>query len=257
MNSYSVYFSPTRTTAAIAKSIQSGLDYAQGNPIDLTLHATEKEFGKDHLLVIAMPVYAGRLPAIAVERFRALKGNNTPVAAVVVYGNRAYDDALLELCGLCLEQGFTVAASAAFIGEHSFSSPEQPIAANRPDRDDLKQAEAFGHSVAERLAGSALPEQCIPAQTPGNRPYKASMTPNGAAAHATADCTACGICATHCPTQAINADYTDPEKCIWCAACVKACPAGARKIALPKIQETAARLHQNCQTRREPEWFLA
>lgn len=256
MNTTAIYFSPTKTSAKIVKAIQKGANCPQHGSIDLTFKSAEKKFSTDDLLIIGMPVYAGRLPAIAVERFRALKGNNTPVVAVAVYGNRAYDDALLELCDLCVEQGFTVVASAAFIGEHSFSSPDQPIAENRPDQADLQKAEALGETIKTQLAEKPVAANFIPAETPGNRPYKPAMNPSAAATDATGKCTGCGVCAAHCPTQAISGTVTDPDKCIWCAACVKACPTGARQITSEKVQGSALRLFQNCQTRLEPEWYL-
>jgi ferredoxin len=260
MNTTAIFFSPTQTSAKIAKAIQKGAACPQHRSIDLTFGAVEKTFNSDDLLVMAMPVYGGRLPTTAVERFKALKGHNTPVIAVAVYGNRAYEDALLELCDLCVGQGFTVVASAAFIGEHSFSSAQQPIAPNRPDRADLKQAEKLGQVVVARLKEGGAAEKNIPVKTPGNRPYKPAMSQAEAATDSTADCMGCGVCVTHCPTQAIRMvdqrPVTDPSNCIWCAACVKACPKGARQITSEKVQGSALRLFQNCQTRLEPEWYL-
>ncbi|MBN2686266.1 MAG: 4Fe-4S dicluster domain-containing protein [Pontiellaceae bacterium] len=214
------------------------------------------QLGSNDLAVVGMPVYAGRLPAPAVKRFASISGNNTPVLAVVVYGNRAYDDALLELCDLCVAQGFRVVGAAAFIGEHSFSMEDFPIAAARPDASDLQKAEALGRLLAG--VNKTLDLNTIP----GNRPYKDPMTPVGAAAssHAAA-CQRCGACVAACPVEAIRSTdalpETDEEACIWCAACVRACPSGARTITLPKVREIAARLHQSCQERREPEWFTA
>ena len=50
---------------------------------------------------------------------------------------------------------------------------------------------------------------------------------------------------------------TDDAKCIWCAACVKACTSHARIFTTPKIKVTAEKLYTNFQDRKEPEWFLA
>lgn len=261
MNTHTIYFSPTKTSARVVEAIQQGTALPTDSVTDLTFQAAEKTFSADDLVIIGMPVYGGRLPTTAVERFKAIKGNNTPVIAVAVYGNRAYDDTLLELCDLCVEQGFTVVASATFIGEHSFSTDAKPIAANRPDQADVDQAKKLGAEVALFLKDNTLAEKNIPANTPGNRPYKPAMSPNVAATDTLDGCTSCGACAKACPTQAITLidgkPVTDPSECIWCAACVKFCPTGARQLTFDKLQGSAERLFQNCQTRLEPEWFLS
>ena len=70
----------------------------------------------------------------AMERIRMFKGNATPVIPVVVYGNRDYEDALKELSDALSAQGFVPVSAGAFIGEHSYSRKDMPIAAGRPDK---------------------------------------------------------------------------------------------------------------------------
>lgn len=50
------------------------------------------------------------------------------------------------------ERGFNPVAAGAFVSEHSYSTGETPIAAGRPDADDMKAAEEFGRQVGEKLA---------------------------------------------------------------------------------------------------------
>lgn len=252
---HSVFFSPTGTTRTVVQAVCRGTGKNSGLEIDLKeAVGGQLFFAVDDPVVIGMPVYAGRLPRLAVERFAAVKGSGTPAIPVVVYGNRAYDDALLELCDLCTAQGFNVTGAAAFVGEHSFSSADFPIAANRPDEKDIRLAEQFG----ARFTGTH--RVLNPEQIPGNRPYKPK--PSGAAAESDpARCTQCGHCVAHCPANAIRISgglpLTDPDLCIWCIACVKNCPSGARTITLPKIHEITERLHKTCQTRKDPELFFA
>jgi predicted Fe-Mo cluster-binding NifX family protein/Fe-S-cluster-containing hydrogenase component 2 len=240
----------------VVDEICTGTALSAGEYLDLTCSDVDPIQLKDGFAVVGMPVYAGRLPALAVERFASVRGVDTPVVAVVVYGNRAYDDALLELCDLCSAQGFRVVGAAAFIGEHSFSMDEFPIAVARPDQSDLQKAEALGRSLVGQ--NKTLDLNTVP----GKRPYKDPMIPVGAAAESNPEtCLHCGMCVAACPAGAIRMEdalpKTNAELCIWCAACARACTAGARAVTLPKIQEIAARLHQNCQERREPEWFTA
>jgi len=248
------FFSPTGTSRSIALAIGG-----KTRELDLTRETPSPTiFQGQDLLVVAMPVYRGRLPALAAERFQALEGKNTPAIAVVVYGNRAYEDALLELCNLCTAQGFRVAGAGAFVGQHSFSTPGLPIAEGRPDRQDLEQARRFGDEVRTRLAQNATGTPAVP----GNHPYKeVPPEPFVSATGVDADpCIGCGKCVSACPTHCIEManglPQTEPERCLWCMACIQACPTGARQIILPKIREGAQRLHANCQTRQEPEWFL-
>lgn len=261
MHAHTLFFSPTQTGATVATAIQNGIQQESGESIDITKSAVEKTFGANDVVIIAMPVYSGRLPPVATERFKAVRGNGAKAVAIAMYGNAKVDDALLELTDLCTEQGFEVVAAATFIGEHSFTMKEFPIAVGRPDAADLQKAGTFAKLIQEILDTEG--PITLPA-LPGTHPYtKTAMTPPGTAATGTnlENCTRCGLCETFCPTGAItmteNGPQTDDSKCIWCAACVKVCTSHARTFTLPKIKEIAERLHTNFQNRQEPEWFLA
>lgn len=211
------------------------------------------------LCVIAVPVYGGRVAATALQRLQRLKGNGSPAILVVVYGNRDYEDALLELRGTAVQLGFVPLSAGALIGEHSFSTPELPIAAGRPDADDLQQAREFGKSSLEKweklqAAGNPITELTVK----GNFPYK-QLTPGAPACPTCTDgCFACGECIEVCPTHAIHFSEdqssieTDIHKCIKCCACVKCCPNEAREFSTP----FAAILHEKFSARRQPELFF-
>ena len=51
-----------------------------------------------------MPVYAGRVPALAVERLKGIKTSGVKCVIVAVYGNRAYEDALVEMQDIATER---------------------------------------------------------------------------------------------------------------------------------------------------------
>lgn len=260
MNAHALFFSPTQTGATVAKAVQDGLRTDAGGSFDITKAAIEKTFNDDDVVVIAMPVYGGRLPGIVVERFKSIQGNGAKAVAIAIYGNAKVDDALLELTDLCVEQGFEVAAAATFIGEHSFTMKEFPIAVGRPDTADLQKAAEFAALVQDRLDANGPPTT---PSVPGSRPYtKETMAPPGiATTGSNGNCIQCGLCETFCPTGAItitrDGPQTDDSKCIWCCACVKACTNHARIVTLPKIKEIAQRLHSTFQERQEPQWFLA
>jgi ferredoxin len=258
-----LYFSPTGTTRKILEAIAHGTGRVALDPIDLTLPGDREGRAGDldeALVVIGAPVYAGRLPTEAVERLRRFRGNGAPAVIVVVYGNRAYDDALLELRDLALEMGFLPIAAGAFVGEHSFSNQNTPIAVGRPDAADLQRAAAFGGAIAVRLGDLSGFDAMSPLRVPGNAPYRDGASRGGVAPVSREDfCIQCGLCAGVCPMAAIRLDLspaTDTSRCIRCHACVKACPTGARVMDDPGILEIAKRLCTNCGERKEPETFL-
>ncbi len=258
-----IYFSPTGTTRKIVDAIAGGMAINQSEVIDVTLpQGASGQFPEldNELAVIGAPVYGGRLPAIATDRLKKLKGNNTPAVVVVVYGNREFEDALLELRDLAVEQGFIPVAGAAFIGEHSYTTPETPIADGRPDSEDIIKAQDFGNKILNKLASIADLKDEKPVDVPGNKPYKDIMPASDDCAKSDMDiCTHCDTCVAVCPTGAITSDdcyTTAPGLCIMCCACVKECPEDARYIDSPRIKKVSIWLSENCATPKQPEIFI-
>jgi ferredoxin len=257
-----VYFSPTGTSKKIAAAIAEGIQ-SKIKHVDLTPPAANtKEFGEfqDDLTIIAVPVYAGRVPEEAADRLMRLKANDTPAVLVVVYGNRAYEDALLELSDLATKAGFRPVAGEVFIGEHSYSTAENPTAHGRPDAEDLRKAAEFGGEIGEKVRGITGPLDIPPLKVPGNHPYRDGWDPGEPMSPLTEEepCIKCGRCAEVCPTAAVTvADEvtTEEEPCIMCCACVKSCPTGAR-VMRPRMQQVSEWLHTNLGERKEPETFL-
>lgn len=258
-----VYFSPTKTTKRILEGIAQGIQVESVDHLDLTPPAAmAQEFGemRDELVIVGAPVYGGRVPLDAVNRVRRLKGNQTPAVIVVVYGNRAYEDALLELKNLSLEAGFIPIAAGAFIGEHSRSNEVTPIAPGRPDMEDLKKAREFGMQIREKMRDINFSNEVPSLRVPGNFPYKERKS-RAKVAPMTQEtvCTLCGTCAAVCPIGAIRVNHrvlTDPDGCITCCSCIKNCPTQARVFEAPEVKEIAERLSKNCRDRKEPEVYI-
>jgi len=254
-----IYFSPTGTTKKILQTISKELFHEKTDEYNLS----DKDFDRnidlanDDLAIIGVPVYGGRVPITAVERLEKLHASNTPAVLVVLYGNRHYDDALLELKEIATKSGFNIIAGAAFIGEHSFSTKAKPIAEGRPDCDDLQKAIGFAHKILEKIKIETDEEIDLP----GNNPYKArgkSLEPMSPET-VKDECNNCGLCIDVCPTKAISFSkgiVTDKNLCIWCCACVKKCPKDARFFDNETIDTFRDRLHSLFSERKEPEFFM-
>lgn len=262
-----ILFSPTGTGRRVLERIARGLAVEATDTVrtlDLTTAPNEpaSPVVLDGLAVFVAPVYGGRVAEMAVERLgrvRAAREGRTPAVVAVVYGNRDYEDALLELRDIAVRQGFAPLSGGAFVGEHSYSRPDEgmPIAQGRPDAADCAVAERFGaesRTKYEEGKESGWAELSLP----GTRPYKTK----GASTPATPTtdperCVGCGRCATVCPTGVVGPDENGiarsrPERCIKCCACLKYCPTAARRFDTPYT----ARLFQHFSARREPELFL-
>jgi ferredoxin len=260
-----IYFSPTGTSRKIVESIAEGIASENVEQRDLTLAADVQQSTppfSDELVIMAAPVYAGRLPVDAINRFNRLKAKNTLAVIVVLYGNREFEDALLELNNLAMRLGFMPIAAGAFIGEHSFSSESQPIAEGRPDTLDIEKAVDFGRRIKEKVAALQSIDVVSPLKLPGHFPYQADRAGAMAVSPVTVEekCTVCGVCADLCPTEAITINdsdsvVTEVERCIRCCACIKSCPEDARVIEADSWKKIVNWLYDSCTTRKEPQIF--
>lgn len=245
------YFSPAGTTRRAVERVGLGLGPAAAI-YDLVEAPPQEEIvlSKDALLVAGAPVYAGRIPAIGAERLRRLRGDSTPAVALAVYGNRAYEDALLELRDLLEENGFQVIAAAAVVAQHSiFPNTAQ----GRPDGADLEKLDAFARSCAER-AEAPFRRLALPGRSPYRKPMGVPFRPS-----AGERCTACGTCARICPAGAISPARpreSGKDRCIACAACIRVCPQNARAFRGPVYTAAREGFALKCRARLEPEFFL-
>jgi ferredoxin len=258
-----VCFSPTGTTKSIIRAIASGMNQNTAELIDITCPNVRKQqlrISENELLIVAVPVYVGRVPAILLDWLHTIKARNTPAVCIVVYGNREYGDALMELKVILANRGCLPIACAAYIGEHSFSSSETPIAADRPDKTDLLHAESFGRKINQKLVSISSVKHISNINVLGSYPTReaeALLSVDFMDINDT--CAQCGVCAQRCPVGAIDTgdpSSNDKGKCILCCACIKNCPQNARTMKPSMVKDIAIHLSKMCKKRKEPVFFI-
>ena len=239
---WAVYWSATGTTKRVVKQIAERAAQALDVPLaeyDFTLPEARQDvlsFAAEDLVIFGTPTYAGRVPNVLLKYLATVQGNGAAAVPVVLFGNRAFDDSLIELRDILADNGFVPFAAAAFVGEHSFATT---LAAGRPDADDLALAAGFAAQVAARVqtvdadtpsiavSGRAREERTYyqPRDRAGNPVDIRKVKPKTNEA-----CDDCGLCAQVCPMGSINPENVREFTgiCIKCGACVKKCPKGAK-----------------------------
>lgn len=254
MKTVEIVFSPTGGTAAAAEALMTEWP-AERQIVDLSsprLSYSDVQIGADDLVLIAVPSFGGRAPKTAMTRLSEIDGNGAACALLCVYGNRAYEDTLVELFDTATKSGFCVIGAAVAVAEHSIV---RQIAAGRPDKEDVRELASFGKEILNRAEADA---RSMENPVPGNRPYKkfafTPMTPKGGR-----DCTSCGTCAEQCPTGAIDSVHprkTDPDQCIACMRCVAVCPQKARSVSAPLLKLLSMALRKQASGQKKNEIYL-
>lgn len=266
---WAVYYSGSGSTRRLLR----GMAEAAGEALMLPVReldysrpeAREKSycFTETDLVFWGSPTYAGRLPNVLLPFLRGnFSGGGAAAVAVVLYGNRSYDDALKELCEVLTGNGFLAAAGAAVTAEHAFA----PVLAHgRPNAEDRAAAAEFARKTALTLRGR---EHLIPVTVPGREPIGAYYTPLGLDGEPARflkakpktdpeQCTRCGLCAAVCPMGSIPRE--EPTECtgicIKCQGCIRECPAGAKYFDDEAFLSHRAMLEQNYIRRRENEFY--
>ncbi len=166
---------------------------------------------------------------------------------VVTYGNRDYDDALLELSDLVKARGFVVKGAAAAVGRHTYGE----IQVTRPDETDFTQDKAFA------AAAFAKPQDAPEPTIPGAFPYRKGGQGGSFRPLTSSGCTKCGICVRGCPVHAIGADCsTISDACLSCFRCIRSCPVQAKNMDTKEYREFADMFTKKLCVRKENQYFL-
>lgn len=269
---YAVYFSATGTTEKVVRALAEELAAHLSVPaevFDYSLPAVrqqEKTFTDHDLVVWGAPTYAGRVPNVLLPYLtEKVHGGGALAVPVVLFGNRNFDDALIELRNILEKDGFHTVAAAGFAGEHSFS---RILGKGRPDAQDMAAVRDFAGRIAGKVKTLAkAPREPVPVR--GEEPLRPYYMPRDRAGIPInilkvkpktdpEKCTRCGLCAAICPMGSISQE--DPAVvtriCIKCCACVKKCPAGAKYYDDPGYLYHQHELEEGYARRAEAETFL-
>ena len=240
---WKIYFSPTGTTKKVVTLLGEEIAAAFGVPADeynFTLPSARQSFphvASGDLILFGMPTYAGRLPNLMLKYLATISGNGALAVPVVTFGNRAFDNSLIELRNILESHDFHTVAAGAFSCEHSFSTE---LGAYRPDWEDECEIRDFAHRIAEKISAGKAEQIAISAiEVPGDpeagyyqpRDRKGTFIDIRKVKPVTGSkCVNCGVCARVCPMGAIDpSDVTSvPGICIKCNACVKRCTRDAK-----------------------------
>lgn len=262
-----IYFSPTGGTKKIASKLAASLADKLGVPIEnlnLTLPEARKEeysFGPEELVILATPVYAGRIPnKIEPDLRKILSFSGSLAVALSAFGNRSYGTAPEELTDILKCGGARVIAAGAFVSRHVFSDT---LARKRPDRDDRAQLEFFAEKIAEKV----LAAECDGGAGEAGEinmgeigPYYRPLKEDGTPAQFLKDkpvtdvdkCYFCKFCVKSCPMGAIDPDcVTVSGTCIKCHACVRCCPEKAKHFESEDLASHIGMLESNFTERAE------
>lgn len=269
---WAVFFSATGTTRNVVTKIADEIAEKLGaeyEAYDFTLPKARTEtlkFNADDLVIFGTPVYAGRVPNVLLKYLATIEGNDAVAVPVVLYGNRNYDDGLVELRDILEKNTFHTVAAAAYIGEHSFS---YTLAKGRPDELDMQLIHKFALEVAEKVKIISGTDTMKPIYVEGYpNPYRGYYQPRDRKGNpvdirkvkplTTSDCNNCKICADVCPMGAIS--YENVKEftgiCIKCGACIKKCPKNAKYYEDEGFLYHKHELEEEFVRRAEPEWFL-
>lgn len=266
---FAVFFSGTGTTKKTVKAIANiiadelCLKYEEWNFTPLFARQNHMTFNNDDIVVFGTPVIAGRVPNLLLDYLDTIEGNGALAIPVVMYGNRNFDDGLIELRDILIKSGMKTIAAAACVGEHSFS---RVLGQGRPDKKDMSEIFIFANKIARKIKEGKVPQKVDVAGEPF--PYRGYYQPRDRYENpidirkvkpkTNENCDDCKLCAELCPLGSINFD--DVSKidgiCMKCCACIKKCPKGAKYFDDEGYLYHQHELEEQYQRRGENKFYL-
>ncbi len=234
----------------LAKSLFDS--YTKINLLDKNTDFGTLTFAENDVCIIAVPSFSGRVPPLATKRLSEITAKNTKAILLCVYGNRAFDDTLLELQDTLNSRGFFQFAAVSAIAEHSIV---RQYGQGRPNDNDKKVLSEFGEKIKMEISKNTKTTQL---NLPGNYPYK-KISSSALNPKANKKCDNCNICVEECPVNAINPKniaICDENLCIGCMRCISVCPKNARELDENIVMSLSERLKPLCSNAKNNELFI-
>lgn len=250
---YEIIFSPTGGTRKVAHLIAGAWD-GEKEEVDLLKPDFKPEnyaFSGEDVCIVAVPSFGGRVPETALIRLKGMKGGGARAVLAAVYGNREFDDTLLELKEALSGAGFCCAAAVAAVAEHSII---HRFGAGRPDGEDEKELKEFAGRIRVSFDRGDNGEVRVPGSYPYREYHGVPMKPK-----ADKTCRECGKCAAECPVHAIpedNVRSVDKERCISCMHCIAVCPQKARSNDRVLLFGAEQKMKKSCSGRKKNCLYL-
>ena len=252
MKIYALYFSPTGGTKKVLDILVSAWE-CEKEYIDLSNRnnsSLDISFADNDICVVAVPSFSGRVPQFIIPKLQTLQGSGIKAMLIATYGNRAFDDTLLELKDTMEMCGLICSCAVAAVTRHSVLPK---YGEGRPDSDDVEELKQFSvkcKEIMEKYSSTVI--------VPGNKPYRKYVS-IPIKPKANKYCTNCGLCYQKCPVQAIpceNYQTCDTSKCISCIQCVAICPMKSRRINPIILKIAEIKMKNLCKGRKENKLFV-
>ena len=247
-----IYFSQTGNTRQVAETIQEILAAQAGSCALVRLEDADPQLVERYDLIgLGAPAFYFREPYNVQKFLEELPDHSDkprPFFFFVTHGGTPGAIAS-RICNLAARQGFVTLDFYQCLGYDTyppFAGRVPPSGAGHPDRQDLKNAEAFAESIMNRarmFVEDHRSEECNPPKGFLNRIIAGMFSHRALLRHMRTGllprknlkkelCTKCGLCAEQCPTNIISLDpypVFREEDCIACYQCERICPERAYK----------------------------
>ncbi len=237
------YFSATGNTQKIAGAMTTRLTElgAQVQKLDITPPEARKpgiNLSPYHAAVFGSPIHSMRAPRLVRDWLDTLDGAGMKCAMFFTYGGFQVHPTHNDTRERLRRRGFTVVASAEFLGAHTFNLSGWQSMIGRPEDEDLRVAEQYADVIFHRFTGEDA--EVVEDLDPG--PYSEEQLDRfeefrykavyQLPTRSGADCSMCMRCQEECPAGAIEAETGEAQagKCICCLHCVQICPDAVLKI---------------------------
>ncbi len=154
-------FSATGNTEKIADTIAARLTElgAQVEQLDITLPEARKpgmDLSSFQAAVFGAPIHSMRAPRLVREWLATLDGAGMKCATFFTYGGFQVHPTHYDTRERLRQRGFSMVASAEFLGAHTFNLGGWQAMAGRPGDEDLKLATRYAEAVYGRFTGEDM-----------------------------------------------------------------------------------------------------